>query len=78
MSKSTERTLKVASDRFMCWPLKCVGVEGLKGSNVPTIRGTSEKKSQAFGQYSGWDVFYNDVRIKNCIVHYEHGVSDVR
>ena len=34
--------------------------------------------SQEFGQYSGRDVFSNDVRIKNYIVHYEHGVSDVR
>ena len=35
------------------WPLKCVVVEDLMGSDVPTIRGTFEKASQAFGQYSG-------------------------
>ena len=35
------------------WPLKCVGVEDLMGSDVLTIWGTSEKASQGFGQYSG-------------------------
>ena len=39
------------------WLLKCVGVEDLMGSDIPTIRGTSEKASQEFGQYSGRDVF---------------------
>ena len=30
-------TLKVASDEIMLWPLKCVGVEDLMSSYVPTI-----------------------------------------
>ena len=50
-SKSTERTLKEASDVFVFWPLKCVGVEDLIGLDVPPIRGTSDKASQEFGQY---------------------------
>ena len=49
-----KRTLKVASDGFMFWPLKCVGVEDLMGSDIPT----SEKVSHEFGQYSGRDVFF--------------------
>ena len=48
----TKRTWKVASDGFICWPLTCVGVEELIGSDVSTIRGTSGKASQEFGQYS--------------------------
>ena len=52
-SKSSERTLKVVSDRFMFWPLKCVEVEDLVRSDILTIRGTPEKTSQTFGQYSG-------------------------
>ena len=31
---------------------KCVEVEDLMGSDVPTIQGTSEKASHTFGQYS--------------------------
>ena len=45
------------------------------GSDVLTIRGTSENVSQEFLQ---WMYFSNDVRIKNGIVDYEQGVSDVR
>ena len=44
-SKSTERTLRVASNGFIFWNLKCVGVEELMGSGVPTICGISEKAS---------------------------------
>ena len=33
--------------------LKSVEVEDLMESDVPTIRGTFEKASHAFGQYSG-------------------------
>ena len=51
MSKSTERTLKVASDGFF-WHLKCIGVEDLIRLDVPTIEGTPEKESQEFGMYS--------------------------
>ena len=35
-----------------CWPLKCVEVEDLMGSDVPTICETSEIASHAFGKYS--------------------------
>ena len=31
----------MASDWFMFWPLKCVGVEDLMGSDIPMIWGTS-------------------------------------
>ena len=41
-------TLKVASDGFIFWPLKCAGVEDLIRLVVPTI----EKASQEFGEYS--------------------------
>ena len=40
-------------DGLMFCPLKCVEVDYMMGSVVPTIRGTSEKECQGFGQYSG-------------------------
>ena len=33
--------------------VKCVEVEDIVGSDVPTVRGTSEYESQEVGQYSG-------------------------
>ena len=36
-SKSTEITSKVASNEIIFGPLKCVRVEDLMGSGVPTI-----------------------------------------
>ena len=48
----------MASDGFMFWHLKCVGVEDLMGSAIPMIRGTYDKASHEFGQYSGRDVFF--------------------
>ena len=41
---------------FGLW--KCVNVEDLMASDVPTNQGTSEKASHGFGQYSGRDVFF--------------------
>ena len=46
------------------------------GSDVPTNRlrrHHTDLVSTLVGMY-----FSNDVQIKNCIVHYERGVSDVR
>ena len=36
-SKSMERTSNVASNGIIVWPSKCVRVEDLMGSGVPTI-----------------------------------------
>ena len=37
-------------------PLKCIEVEDLMRSDVPTIDGTYEKELLAIGQYSGVNV----------------------
>ena len=50
----------------------------LEGSDVPTIRGTSERYHMSLVSTLGVDVFSNNVLIKNCIVDCEQGVSDVR
>ena len=62
-SNSTERTSNVASNGIIFWPLKCVRVEDLMGSGVPTIGGISEKTSGVLSVLWQWIYFSNDVLI---------------
>ena len=64
---STKRTSKVASDGFMFLAFKVCWDQIFRQSEELLRRHHRNLLSTLAGMY-----FFNDVRIKQCIIHYEH------